>query len=128
MGILTDNIKHYVIKFGGIIGRIWKQVLYYIYGILKGAPHPFAVTAENKFNPIQQVSYIGVMFALVPLILISGVLALYAQSAWALVVHSALGILGLIFIFVHVYMCTTGDKPSYLIKVMFDGYHREDAH
>ena len=128
MGVATGNMKHYVMTLSGIVGRIWKQAMYYLYGILKGEPHPFAVTAENKFNPIQQVSYIGVMFALVPLILASGLLALYAKSAWALVIHFGLAIVGLMFIFIHVYMCTTGDKPSYLVKGMIDGYHREDSH
>jgi thiosulfate reductase cytochrome b subunit len=125
IGLLTGNIKHYVMEVCGLFGRVMKQVQYYMFGILQGKPHPFEVNAENKFNPIQQVSYVGVMFVMVPAIIISGLVALYVKAPCALTLHFALGVLGLIFMLVHVYMCTTGNKPLDLIKSMIDGYHRD---
>lgn len=126
MNIVTGNIRQYAVKWKDFTGRIYKQAKYYLHGILKGAPHPFETTAEDKFNPIQQVSYIGVMFLLVPLIIITGLAALYGHSALMLKFHLALGVAGLIFLMIHLYMCTTGNKPLDLIKAMIDGYHRSN--
>ena len=69
-----------------------KQARFYLYGIMKGEPHPFAATTTDKFNPLQQLaSYLGVMFGLVPLLLITGVLCLYPEvlgyGYWMLKVH-----------------------------------------
>jgi thiosulfate reductase cytochrome b subunit len=127
MAVITGNIRQYAVKWGGFVGRIFKQAKYYMSGILKGEPHPFETTEENKFNPIQQVSYIGVVFLMIPLIIITGLTALFAHSALMLKIHSTLGVTGLIFLLVHLYMCTTGGKPLDLIKGMLDGYHRDSS-
>jgi thiosulfate reductase cytochrome b subunit len=128
MGLLTGNIKQYVMELNGMFGRVFKQAMYYLIGILQNKPHPYEVNAETKFNPIQQVSYVVVMFMLVPAIIVSGVVTLYVKTPCGLVTHAILAICGLVFIIIHVYMCTTGDKPMSLIKGMIDGYHREREH
>jgi len=127
MGIVSGYIKNYITKLNGIVERVCNQAYYYILGIMKGDSHPYSVTMSNKFNPIQQISYIGVMFALVPLILCSGLVAQHAKSACMLKGHIYMGVVGLIFVLVHLYMCTTGDKPLHLFKSMVDGYHRENS-
>jgi thiosulfate reductase cytochrome b subunit len=127
IGVITGNIRQYAVRWSGFVGRILRQAKYYMSGILKGEPHPFETTEKNKFNPIQQVTYIGVVFMMIPLIIITGVTALFAHSAFMLKIHSALGVVGLIFLLVHLYMCTTGGKPLDLIKGMLDGYHRDHS-
>lgn len=125
IGFITGNIKNYAIHCKGMMGRLITQGKYYLFGIIKGEPHPYHTTAEEKFNPIQQVTYILVMFVMVPFIIISGCVALFGHSSQAIKIHLGAGVIGLLFVLVHVYMCTTGRKPLDLIRGMIDGYHRE---
>lgn len=53
----SGNGCHYRVKFSGLISRCLLQTHFYLYGIMKGEPHPFAATAEDKFNPLQQLAY-----------------------------------------------------------------------
>lgn len=126
ISIITGNFKYYCIHFAGMPARVYKQAMYYLIGIMKGEPHPYETTVEQKFNPIQQLTYVGVVFMLLPLIILTGLGALFGHSAIMLKIHLALGVFGLIFLIIHLYMCTTGDRPLYLIKGMIDGYHRND--
>ncbi|MGQ7116419.1 hypothetical protein ACUOFC_68670, partial [Escherichia sp. TWPC-MK] len=41
---------------------------------------PSIVTTQSKFNPLQQVAYVGVMYGLLPLLLLTGLLCLYPQA------------------------------------------------
>ncbi len=95
---------------------------------MKGEAHPFAATEQNKFNPLQQLAYLAIMYALVPLLIITGLLCLYPQVAGLgpvmLVLHMALAIIGLLFICAHLYLCTLGDTPGQIFRSMVDGYHR----
>ncbi|GKX60497.1 thiosulfate reductase cytochrome B subunit [Leminorella grimontii] len=127
------NGHHYVIKPQGWIGRATKQVRFYLFGIMKGEEHPFPATVQSKFNPLQQIAYLGVMYALVPLLLITGLLSLYPQAMsfnaagahyWILQAHFVLAVLSVFFIFGHLYLCTTGRTPTETFKCMVDGYHR----
>lgn len=45
-----------------------------------GEEHPFPATTQSKFNPLQQVAYVGVMYGLLPLLLLTGLLCLYPQA------------------------------------------------
>lgn len=95
---------------------------------MKGEAHPFAATEQSKFNPLQQLAYLAIMYALVPLLIITGLLCLYPQVAGLgpvmLVLHMALAIIGLLFICAHLYLCTLGDTPGQIFRSMVDGYHR----
>ena len=92
----------------------------------------FPATTQSKFNPLQQVAYVGVMYGLLPLLLLTGLLCLYPQVVgdvfrvryWLLQAHFALAFISLFFIFGHLYLCTTGRTPHETFKSMVDGYHR----
>lgn len=97
-----------------------------------GEEHPFPATTQSKFNPLQQVAYVGVMYGLLPLLLLTGLLCLYPQAVgdvfpgvryWLLQAHFALAFISLFFIFGHLYLCTTGRTPHETFKSMVDGYH-----
>lgn len=123
------NGHHYCLKFQGWLGRATTQAKFYMFGILKGEDHPFVATQESKFNPLQQVTYFGVMFGLVPLLIITGLLSLNPQwligvRRWILTGHFILAIIGLFFIIAHIYLCTTGKTTTQTFKSMIDGYHR----
>ncbi|OAT35250.1 thiosulfate reductase cytochrome B subunit [Proteus myxofaciens] len=132
INLTTNNGIHYKIKFHGLLNRCVKQARFYLYGIMKGEPHPFEATQTDKFNPLQQLAYLGVMFGLVPLLLISGVLCLYPEilgyGYWMLKVHLVLAIVALMFICAHFYLCTLGDTFTQTFHSMIDGHHRHRKH
>lgn len=133
INLIGGNGHHYLIRFKGYIARCIKQARFYLYGIFKGEPHPFHSTKESKFNPLQQVAYLGVMYGLVPLLLITGFLIQYPalQSVipqyWLLMLHFILAIVSLLFMVAHMYLCTMGDSVTQTFHAMVDGYHRHLA-
>ncbi|HFZ8992991.1 TPA: thiosulfate reductase cytochrome B subunit [Citrobacter freundii] len=128
----SGNGVHYKVRLHGLVMRCLRQTRFYLYGIMKGEAHPFAATAQNKFNPLQQLAYLAVMYILLPLLLITGLLSLYPQWVGAgplmLTVHMVLAVIGLLFICAHIYLCTLGDTPGQIFRSMIDGYHRHRAH
>ncbi len=132
--LLTPNGNYYMIGIKGFTGRMFAQIRYYTYGIFKKENPPFPVTPENKFNPLQQFSYVAVMYILVPLVIVSGIGLLYPE----LTLNSVLGASGLdltdmlhiaagffitIFMCIHIYFCTIGKTPTSNFKSMIDGFH-----
>ena len=124
---------HCRIRRQGWLERAAKQTRFYLFGIMQGEEHPFPATTQSKFNPLQQVAYVGLMYGLLPLLLLTGLLCLYPQAVgdvfpgvryWLLQAHFALAFISLFFIFGHLYLCTTGRTPHETFKSMVDGYHR----
>ena len=133
INLIGGNGYHYIIQRQGWIGRAQRQTRFYLFGIMQGEAHPFPASTRSKFNPLQQAAYVGVMYGLLPLLLISGLLSLYPQAVgdlfpgvryWLLQAHFALAIVSVFFIFGHLYLCTTGRTPGETFKCMVDGYHR----
>ncbi len=135
----TKNSKHYRIERKGMWKDLVTQFKFYAIGIFRGEPHPFPVTEEGKFNPLQKFSYVMAMYIGMPLLIISGILLLFPD----LVINQILGISGLlvtdlvhitmgfflsIFLIIHLYTCTLGSKPTTLFKSMITGYHESDEH
>lgn len=127
---MKGNGKHYKIKLKGWFGRCWKQAMYYLFGIMKGKSHPFPADEKCKFNPIQQIAYIGVMYLMLPLLIYTGLACAFpavfafGQGYWMLKAHLVLALCSIAFMMIHVYLCTTGDTPTQTFKCMVDGYHR----
>ncbi len=142
MNFATRNAGQY---FGppqdGVHGVV-AQAKYYLVGIFKSEPHPYHSTKDQKFNPLQKVTYFGVMYVLFPILIASGIVLLFPKSLpetvldrpgvwWFATAHylSACGLI--LFLLGHLYLATTGDKPSYLVSAMLTGRHRhhepEDA-
>ncbi|WP_420844703.1 thiosulfate reductase cytochrome B subunit [Limnobaculum eriocheiris] len=135
---LLGNGHHYVVKLNGLPGRLLRQTRYYLFGIFRREAHPEHPSAQSKFNPLQQLGYIGVMYLLVPLLIITGLLMLYPENTPDRVfglpgkqlvayTHYLLAAVSLLFLLVHLYLCTTGDSLAALLKGMIDGYHRHKS-
>ena len=133
INIVTGNGRHYVVQVNGLISRLVRQARYYLSGIVRGEPHPFHADETSKFNPLQQVAYIGVVYALIPLLIVTGLLSanpgwlgesLAPLRHWIFTAHLLLAIVSLFFLFGHIYLCTTGRTPTETFKAMLDGYHR----
>ncbi|MFO6426868.1 thiosulfate reductase cytochrome B subunit [Escherichia coli] len=74
------NGHHYRIRRQGWLERAAKRTRFYLFGIMQGEEHPFRQQRQSKFNPLQQVAYVGVMYGLLPLLLLTGLLCLYPQA------------------------------------------------
>lgn len=135
--LFTKNGAYYIIEVKGFIIRLLTQLRYYTFGIFRNEHPPFPVTIEEKFNPLQQFSYVVLMYVLVPLSILSGFGLLYpnitvnsVMGASGLdltdLLHVSTGFLITVFMCIHVYFCTIGKTPTSNFKSMIDGYH--DSH
>lgn len=77
INLIGGNGHHYIIQRQGWIARAQRQTRFYLFGIMQGESHPFPASPRSKFNPLQQAAYVGVMYGLLPLLLITGLLSLY---------------------------------------------------
>jgi thiosulfate reductase cytochrome b subunit len=134
---LSKNGRHYEIARENFISDLVKQLKYYSFGMFKGEKHPFPVTEESKFNPLQKLSYVLAMYLALPLLIISGVGLLlpeitlnkfFGVSGLILtdVLHITMGFFLSIFMVIHIYTCTLGAKPTSLFWGMISGYHRDE--
>lgn len=135
--LLTSNGKYYSISRKNFLSDLIIQLKYYSWGMFKGEKHPFPVTEERKFNPLQKVTYVLAMYVAVPLLIISGIGLLFPEitiksffgvSGLILtdILHITMGFFLSIFIIVHIYTCTLGAKPTSLFWGMISGYHRDE--
>ncbi|MBN1969513.1 MAG: thiosulfate reductase cytochrome B subunit [Candidatus Delongbacteria bacterium] len=134
MNIADGNLRNYIPKPKGFFTRIIKQARFYLFGIFKGEPHPYHTTKENKFNPLQQITYFKFMYGVMPVLVITGIMMLEPSNApetvlgyggiWLIsTIHYISAGIFVLFMFGHMYLATTGDKPLYLLKGMFTGFH-----
>jgi thiosulfate reductase cytochrome b subunit len=135
--LLTKNGRYYRIGRKDFMSDLGKQFKYYSVGMFKGEKHPFPVTEERKFNPLQKLTYILAMYVAVPLLIISGIGLLlpeitiktfFGVSGLILtdILHIIMGFFLSIFMIIHIYTCTLGAKPTSLFWGMISGYHREE--
>lgn len=134
--IISGNGRFYRSWREDMGANLWVQLKFYIGGIFKKESHPFAINKERKFNPLQKISYVAVMYICMPLIIISGFGLLFPETvvisvlkisglALTAFLHQIMGFVLSIFLLIHLYTCTLGDKPGTLFKSMINGYHEE---
>jgi thiosulfate reductase cytochrome b subunit len=143
--LVTGNIKIYIPPLHKPVAFAKKaitQAKFYGFGIMVGDENPHHSTFENKFNPMQQVSYLAIMVLLIPLQLITGLLLwdpnlfspvvnLIGGIQIADLIHILLWIFFSAFMIVHFYLATLGHTPMAHIIAMFKGYeelHEEHGH
>lgn len=130
---LSGNIRFYRIAKDKPVALMLKQFRYYTVGIFKGETPPFPVTRERKFNPLQQIAYVVVIYILLPLIIITGwglffpeivIFRIYNISGLFLtdLLHILTGFGITLFLVVHVYFCTMGVTLTSLFKGMVNGW------
>ena len=135
--LLTRNGRYYRLGEKGFLTNLKKQMKYYSWGMFKGEKHPFPVTEERKFNPLQKFTYVLAMYVAFPLLIISGIGLLLPEITittffgisgliYTDILHITMGFLLSIFMIIHIYTCTLGAKPTSLFWGMISGYHRED--
>lgn len=130
--VSTGYIRQYVPDPHDFSSMAWAQARYYLRGIFRGEPHPFERTRARRLNPLQRVTYFGILNVLLPLQVVTGVLIWGAQR-WPVLVGSMGGLRPLAslhtlgawlftaFLIMHVYLTTTGETPLANIKAMIFG-------
>ncbi len=132
--LFTYNGQHYQMAFRGLYDRLKKQFMYYTFGIFRKVSPPFPVTAEHKFNPLQQFSYVFVMYLFVPLVFITGFAMLFPNSIPTLILggsglhvtdflHILSGFVITLFMLIHIYFCTIGKTATSNFRSIINGYH-----
>lgn len=136
--IATERMQEYIPRPYGFFDDAMVQAKYYISGIFKGEEHPFEKRPDNRMNPIQKITYFGILNVLLPLQIITGALMWGVQKfPWAANLlgglpvlapfHSLVAWLFATFILVHVYMTTTGATPLEAVRAMVTGYEEVDV-
>jgi len=134
--MVTRNGGYYRKWRKNLVVNLWKQFVFYAVGIFKKQKHPFPITEKQKFNPLQKFAYVIVMYFGMPLLIISGIALMFPDiitfkvfKVSAMVFYDALhiivGFVLSLFLLIHIYTCTLGDKPGTLFKSMINGYHEE---
>jgi thiosulfate reductase cytochrome b subunit len=134
--MISGNGMYYRKWRKNIMPKLWKQFKFYAIGIFKKEPHPFPITKEQKFNPLQKISYVFAMYFGMPLLIISGLALMFPEKVSTTIfnisglvfydmLHIIVGFVLSIFLLIHLYTCTLGDKPGTLFKSMINGYHEE---
>lgn len=130
----TSNGNYYQFHLKGMIDRVIKQMRYYSYGIFKKESAPFPITQERKFNPLQKLSYVFVMYFFMPIVIISGFGLFFPELLPDKILgiggihltdlfHIITGFILTVFMVVHIYFCTIGTTPWSNFKSMINGWH-----
>ncbi len=107
-----------------------RQARYYLVGVFRGEPHPFARRPDARLNPLQQLTYLALLNGLLPLAVVTGLLlwgrerapALGGTSTGTLFALHGLAAWGLLaFVVAHVYLTTTGETPLGALRAMLTG-------
>jgi thiosulfate reductase cytochrome b subunit len=130
----SGNGKHYRLQWQGLRRRMSIQLRYYLFGYLKKQKHPYPVSGERKFNPLQAFTYALVMYIALPLLMISGWGLLFPETILDGVfgisglvltdlLHVIMGFLLSIFMIVHIYTITIGLHPLRNFRAIITGWH-----
>jgi thiosulfate reductase cytochrome b subunit len=131
---ISGNGKQYRIQWKGLSGRLMKQARYYLQGYFRKSEHPFPVSEEKKFNPLQGLTYAMAMYIGLPVIIITGfgllfpdtVLYQFMGLSGLLItdlLHVATGFLLSIFMVIHIYLCSIGANPAKNYRAIISGWH-----
>jgi thiosulfate reductase cytochrome b subunit len=131
--LASGEIQQYIPRPRGFFDRTFTQAIFYLKGIFSGEPHPFEKTPEKKLNPLQQITYFGLLNVLLPLQGITGTL-MWGVQRWPSVadslgglpilapIHTIIAWLFAAFTILHVYLTTTGHTAVSSLEAMITGW------
>jgi thiosulfate reductase cytochrome b subunit len=130
--LFWGNGRYYRLAPGDLSWGLLRQARHYLLGIFAGEPQPFPHTETRKFNPLQKLSYLLVMYLLFPPLIVTGWALLFPEwlparllgvpgiGLWA-VAHGVLGFFLSRFMGLHTYLGTTGATVGELFRFMVTG-------
>lgn len=137
--LVTGEIQQYIPRPAGFFEDMFVQIKFYVYGIFRGEPHPFEKQKHVKLNPLQRVTYFGLLVVLLPLQMLTG-LVMFAFQQWDVfgkifgglyyisTFHTLISWLLASFIVGHIYLTTTGATPIEAMKAMIVGWEEVEEH
>lgn len=137
--LASGEIQQFIPRPYGFFDQAIMQAKFYLQGIFKGEKHPFEKTPLKKLNPLQQITYFGILNVLLPLQVITGAL-MWGVQRWPAIAnllgglpflapfHSLVAWTFGAFIVGHVYLTTTGHEPLAGIKAMMYGWEKVEVH
>jgi thiosulfate reductase cytochrome b subunit len=136
--ILTANGRFYRIKRKGFVHELMSQANYYLFGIFKGKKAPYPINGDRKFNPLQKISYVAVLYFMMPLVIITGWSMIFPELIFfnkifgtsglhfTDLLHILMGFILSLFMFVHIYLCTIGKPAGTHFRAMMSGWHHSE--
>ena len=137
--VASGEVRQFIPRPQGFFDRAITQAIYYVKGIFKGQPHPFEKDTRHKLNPLQQVTYFGILNVLLPLQILTGII-IWGVQRWpdlatgiggltiVAPVHSLTAWFFAAFVIMHVYLTTTGHTPMASIQAMITGWDEVEKH
>jgi thiosulfate reductase cytochrome b subunit len=137
--MFTKNGSFYRLKWNQLRKEIPRQAYYYMFGIFRGEKAPYPINGERKFNPLQKIAYVAVIYLLMPLIFITGwalifpemifISKIFGTSGLHLtdLIHIIVGFILSLFMFVHIYLCTIGKPAGSHFRAMLSGWHHSEG-
>lgn len=131
--LTTNTLQKYIPGASDLLGRITKQVDYYLRGIFTGAPNPTVKTPKRRLNPLQQLTYLALFNLLLPWQIVTGIL-IWSVARWTVIdafmggltivapLHNLGSWMFLSFFVLHHYLITTGATPVAELRTMMTGY------
>ncbi|CCQ73592.1 cytochrome b/b6 domain-containing protein [Magnetospira sp. QH-2] len=135
----TGNWRQYLPDLGNLADNINRQNAFVASGIFKGEQPPVLPTPELKYNALQQITYLLVMYGAMPILTITGIAFFFPELVpetlfgfYGLVPiavgHYVIGFLLSMFMLGHIYMGTMGITASAGFKMMITGWHEHPPH
>ncbi len=132
--MFTMNGRQYWLYRKGVFSNMFKQAMYYTFGVFKNEKVPFPITKDNKFNPLQRFTYFIVTYIMLILVIVTGWAYLFPEIVPVSIfgvggllitdlVHISAGFIISIFLVIHVYFCTIGNKNMQNFKGIINGFH-----
>jgi thiosulfate reductase cytochrome b subunit len=133
--LATGYWRQYVPGRQRFWARLKAQVIFYTAGAGRTGPY-HEPGADSRFNVLQQLAYLIVACALLPLLIATGLLYLYYPAfvprtvlglagLWPLALaHYALAIVGAAYLVLHVYMATVDPDAGASLRLMITGRSR----
>ena len=136
--LFTRNGFYYRMRRRWLKKEIPVQFHYYLFGIFRGEKAPFPINSRRKFNPLQKVSYWGVLYIMMPLIFFTGWALIFpniilgekifgtSSLYFTDLVHITTGFILSIFMVVHIYLCTIGKPAGSHFRAILSGWHHSE--
>ena len=132
--IISGNSKYYWFTLRGYSKHVAVQFKYYLFGMFKGDDCPYPLDKDNKFNPLQKISYVIIAYFVLFLSVISGLALLFPEfiiknvfglngTFLTALVHLIMSFVLTIFLVIHIYFSTLGKTPTSNFKSIIAGWH-----
>jgi thiosulfate reductase cytochrome b subunit len=131
--LASGEIRQFIPRPAGFFDQAIVQAKFYLRGIFRNEEHPFEKSPGKKLNPLQQLTYFGILNVFLPLQIITGIL-MWGVQRWSDLAsslgglpflapfHSLIAWLFGAFIVLHVYLTTTGPEPLTSMRAMVSGW------